>query len=80
MRNRYYYYYLTPEGAVIRLKVARGKPSKATIPEGGTWFPVYEWNGKQWVVACFPEITWGTLSKLEYIGKSIDIRFQKTTS
>jgi hypothetical protein len=23
----------------------------------------------QWVVGCFPEIIWGTLSELEYLGK-----------
>jgi hypothetical protein len=71
------YYSLTTEGAVIRLKVARGRTSQHTIPESGAWWPVYEWNGKKWVVECFPEITWGTHSKMEYIGKSIDMRFKK---
>lgn len=48
--------------------LAKKRPSEETIPHWGTWV-VNEWTGKEWVMPCFPEITWGTLKKLTYFGE-----------
>lgn len=47
---------------------AKQKPSLTTTPRSGTWV-VNEWNGERWVMPCFPEITWGILNKLKFIGR-----------
>ena len=44
------------------------KPSERNIPAHRTW-PIREWDGKHWVMPCFPEITYGTIKKLKFIGK-----------
>jgi hypothetical protein len=65
MRN---YFYLTPEGAPIRIKAKR-KPSKHTLSGAGTWI-VNEYNSLRdtWTLPAYPEITLGTLNKMQYIG------------
>lgn len=60
------FYYLTPSGHVVRINANR-KPSPKTRPKSGTW-KVMEFNGQVWAMATFPEITWGSLEKLKYIG------------
>lgn len=59
------YHYRDGE-SVIRIATKR-KPSLATRPEFGFWI-VYEIIDGLWSMPTFPEITWGRLSKLEYLG------------
>lgn len=78
MRERYellpdiFHYYKTQEDNIIRIN-SHFRPSKDKIPKFGTWI-VQEQNENEngnWVMPCFPEITWGALSKFEYLGKNI---------
>lgn len=67
-----YHYYKTPEGDIIRV-AAHFRPSLKKRPKSHTWI-VYEQNEEgKWEMACFPEVTWGRLSRLEYIGKNITL-------
>lgn len=65
---KYWFYYLTEDEGVIRVGANR-KPSMGTALLGKTWV-VSEFDGRKWIMPCFPEITWGTLKKCEYIGKT----------
>lgn len=59
---------------------AKRKPSIHTIPRSGTWI-IREWHERQenrpdgriyeggWDIPCFPEITWGRLKELQFIGE-----------
>jgi hypothetical protein len=61
------YRYLDPENmGVIQIKASR-RPSVETRPRMGTWI-VNEWTNEGWKMPPFPEVTWGTLSKLVYLG------------
>lgn len=60
------HYYLSEGAHVIRIRAAK-KPSVKNIPKRGTWI-VNEYNGIEWRLPCFPEITWGTIKTLQYIG------------
>ena len=64
------YYYLCEDEGIIRIKAKR-KPAAKTIPKSSTWV-VREYanssNSGKWIMPCYPEITWGRLSKLRYIG------------
>jgi len=54
----------------IRIRSKR-KPGANTIPKRGTWI-VQEQNPKnplQWEGPCFPEITWGMLKKMVFLGR-----------
>ena len=66
MKNAYYY--LDDTEHIIRIKSSR-RPSITTRSWSGTWI-VNEFNGKKWIMPCCSEITWTTLSKLTYIGKT----------
>jgi hypothetical protein len=63
-----YYFYLTPEGSPIRI-MAKRKPSKYTQSGAGTWI-VNEYSSLRntWTLPAYPEITLGTLNKMQYIG------------
>lgn len=60
------YYHYAADNTVIRVKASR-RPSEKTKPKSGTWI-VHERNNCNWEMPCFPEITWGILKTLEYIG------------
>jgi hypothetical protein len=69
----YYFYYLTPDEHVVRIRASR-KPSKRNAPSRGTWIlqeqiihPIS--FDKKWTIGCAPEITWFTLSGFTYIGR-----------
>jgi hypothetical protein len=65
----YYFYYLTEDQGIIRIKAKR-KPSKSTRKVSGVW-GLKEFDGKNWVMPCFPQITLGVLNKQTYIGKTV---------
>lgn len=60
------YYYLASGERVIRISADK-KPNASNRSTNGTWV-VKEFDGVSWRIPTFPEITWGTLSKLTYIG------------
>lgn len=62
-----YYYYVTEKENVIRI-MAKKRPSPYTQPKSGTWV-VREFHDGAWHIPCFPEIVWGILKELKYIGK-----------
>ena len=61
------YFYLCEDEMIIRIKAKR-RPSKYTIPKSSTWV-VNEFCGRKWQMPCYPEITWGRLKELKFIGK-----------
>lgn len=65
----YWFYYSSVPGehSIIRIRGKR-KPSIKSMPTRGTWV-VQEIYEDKWQMPCFPEITWGTLSKLYFNGK-----------
>lgn len=61
------YRYLDQENmGVIQVRASR-RPSPETRPRMGTWI-VKEWTTEGWKMPPFPEVTWGVLSKLIYLG------------
>lgn len=62
-----FYYLERDTGLAIQVR-ARRRPSPAT---GDQRMVVYEWDVKKndWQMACFPEVSWHTLSKMIYLGK-----------
>lgn len=60
--------YVTPEKYCPVLVFANHRPSKNNIPRSGTWI-VKEWIENQWGMPCFPEITWGMLKTLQFVGE-----------
>lgn len=62
-----WFYYLTAEADVVRIKATR-KPSIKSIPKSGTWI-IFEHGDKGWHIGCFPEATWGTVKDFEYLGQ-----------
>lgn len=66
-----WFVYADRNGGKIRIKAKR-KPGPRTIPLRGVWI-VQEWatnptTGEcKWQMPCFPEITWGTLSRLTFV-------------
>jgi hypothetical protein len=65
VKNKYYHY-LALDGVVIRVKEKR-RPSEKTIPINGTWV-LREYAGGTWTMPCFPEVTFGMLKSLNYLG------------
>lgn len=66
-----WHYYLSINGSitrVVRIKSKR-RPSVKSIPKSGTWHPVQELVAGSWQMASYPEITWGAVKKLTYLGK-----------
>ena len=61
------YLYIAPKNKCLILIRAKRKPSINTRPISGTWV-VREWDGKQWQMPAFPEITWNTLKTFNYLG------------
>jgi len=57
------YFHYTDGTGVIRIR-ARYQPSE----KGRRIWVVRELKGKEWVLPCIPEITWGTLKDMEYLG------------
>lgn len=55
-------YYYMDENSVIRIRAKR-KPVKRSRP-----YALREFTGRAWEMPCFPEISWGRLSKMNYIG------------
>ena len=47
---------------------ANKQPSEETKPKSGVW-SLREWDGKSWIMPCFPEVTWGILKELIYFGE-----------
>lgn len=66
----YYHFYLTESGEVIRI-LANNRPGPNTIPAQSHAWRVFEFDciAKKWVLSSFPEITWGKLKGLRWIGK-----------
>jgi hypothetical protein len=60
------FHYAAPDGSVLRV-VARSKPSQTGTYK--TW-RVSEFQKGKWVMPAFPEITYGALAKLEYLGST----------
>lgn len=65
MRTRAYHY-SDESGRCIRI-LAKRQPLLNGIYQNKTWVVQEKENGK-WTMPCFPEITVGTLRKLEYMG------------
>lgn len=59
------YFYHDENLIPIKIRASR-KPSKETIPRRGTWI-VKEASDGEWVMPCFPEITWGVLKTVTYL-------------
>lgn len=68
-----HYYYLDLDRFLIRI-TAYMKPRENRQPRNGTWI-ITELQptapGSAWVMPAIPEITWGTLKKLKYIGSTL---------
>lgn len=62
-----YFHYADANG-VIRIRAGR-RPSEHTKPKRGTWV-VRELGERGWQMPVAPEITWGTLKTLEYVGST----------
>jgi hypothetical protein len=62
----YYRYLDTDNNGIIEIKALR-RPNIQSRPRSGTWI-VREWTRRGWQIPNFPEITWGRLSKLIYLG------------
>jgi len=62
------YLYLELETDAPIMVFAKRRPSRLTIPIRGTWI-VKEWFKGKWNMPCCPEITWGTLMTLKFVGK-----------
>lgn len=62
------YLYVGPIDLAPLMVLAKRRPSEKTIPRSGTWV-VREWHDKEWLMPCFPEITWGTLKKMLFVGQ-----------
>ena len=60
------YYYLDSKQLPLRVR-ARVRPSEKH--RRGLWI-VQEFSDGKWTMPCFPEIHWGILKKLTYIGKT----------
>lgn len=71
MREYYFYYRLPGSADMLRIKGKR-RPSLASKPKRGTWV-VSELQNRDgsfgYAMPSFPEITWGRLRELIYIGK-----------
>ncbi len=85
MAERKYYWFIFGDldGGRIRIRSKR-KPAATTIPRRGTWvLQEFDLMAKpeislspgsinyagKWVMPGFPEITWGRLSRLKFLGK-----------
>jgi hypothetical protein len=74
------YIYLVPGTLTPLMITAKSRPSEKSIPKCGSWI-VREWyrnnNGiaettkeeSKWDIPCFPEITWGMVKTLIFVGK-----------
>lgn len=60
-----YFHYSDGEG-VIRIRHSRKPPQNQ--PWSGTWVVRELSKELKWEMPPFPEITWGTLSKMVYLG------------
>ncbi len=62
--------YLYMDGKVLVRVWANKRPSEWTIPKRGTWVGNI-WNVKknEFEMPCFPEIPWGILKKMAYLGR-----------
>lgn len=79
MKEYYFYYSDGQPHPIVRIRAKR-QPGKNTIPRSGTWV-VRQWICKPqragfftesvcaWEMPCFPEITWGRLSKMKFVKK-----------
>ena len=72
-----HYYYVTERDNVIMI-AAKKKPSIKSMPRSGTWV-VKEFHDGGWHIPCFPEIVWGTVKKLRYIG-SLEIKSRRNSN
>jgi hypothetical protein len=59
-------YLYTNRDVIIRIQ-AKKKPSIDTQRPSGTWV-VNELYNNEWCMPCFPEITWGKLRTMIYLG------------
>ena len=59
------YHYLDPENGGVIVIRAYSRPSEKK--KRRVWV-VREFTDGKWQMPCFPEITWGTLKKLQYLG------------
>lgn len=62
-----YRYYVQEDGGVIQVKSNR-RPSYETMPRSGSWIVRELQKDGTWQMPCFPEIGYGHLSKLIYLG------------
>lgn len=60
------YFYHDEKLILIKIK-AHNRPSAETVSRRGTWVLREAWEGR-WEMPCFPEVTWGTLKNLTYLG------------
>lgn len=61
-----YHHYRDTDGSLIRIITKYTKPNKHYAR--GIWI-VLEWSKEDgWHMPSFPEITWGRLKRLEYLG------------
>lgn len=63
------YFHYADDTGVIRIRAGR-RPSEHTKPKRGTWV-IRERAGARWIMPACPEITWGTLSRFEYLGSVV---------
>jgi len=65
-----YLYSCREDGKLLFLQViANKRPSEKNIPRRRGAWSLREYSDGQFRMPCFPEITWGTLKKMNYIGK-----------
>ena len=70
-----HYHYACGDDALIRVTAHR-QPS-AKHPKG--YWVVRDRRGDEWVMPSFPEITWATLKKFEYLG-SVETEVSRSDS
>jgi hypothetical protein len=73
------FYYLEREsGLAIQVRAKRRPSTK----NGDQHMIVFEWDAKQnnWQMPAFPEVGWGVLSKMVYLGRGDSDLRSKTTS
>lgn len=64
-----HFHYLDSNGMALRITALR-RPSEKTKPKRGTWVVFEADKDGDWTLPVFPEITWGELKRLEYLGST----------
>lgn len=63
-----HHHYKTDDGHLLRITTKYARPNVNYAR--GVWTVQEWWPERGWEMPSFPEITWGTLKKLEYLGST----------